>query len=50
MADVLTLGGISFTGYSPPDKMGAGGKQAMVVHKLPGGSRHRYAGAGRRRH
>jgi hypothetical protein len=39
MADVLTLGGIAFTGYSPPDSMGAGGKHAMVVHKLPGGQR-----------
>ena len=39
MADVLTLGGISFTGYSPPDIMAAGGQQAMVVHKLPGGAR-----------
>ena len=39
MADVLTLGGIAFTGYSPPDVMTAGGKQALVVHKLPGGSR-----------
>jgi hypothetical protein len=39
MADVLTLAGISFTGYSPPDSMMAGGKQAMVVHKLPGGQR-----------
>jgi hypothetical protein len=37
--DVLTLGGIPFTGYSPPDSMMAGGRQAMVVHKLPGGSR-----------
>jgi hypothetical protein len=37
--DVLTLGGITFTGFSTPDTMGAGGQQAMVVHKLPGGSR-----------
>jgi hypothetical protein len=37
--DVLTLAGIPFTGFSPPDTMSAGGQQAMVVHKLPGGSR-----------
>jgi hypothetical protein len=37
--DVLTLGGISFTGYSTPDVMMGGGRQAMVVHKLPGGMR-----------
>ena len=39
MADVLILGGISFTGFAPPDAMMGGGKQAMVVHKLPGGQR-----------
>jgi hypothetical protein len=39
MADVLTLGGITFDQFSTPSGMGAGGKQAMVVHKLPGGSR-----------
>jgi hypothetical protein len=41
MADVLSLGGISFNDfdYSPPEAMPAGGKQAMKVHKLPGGSR-----------
>jgi hypothetical protein len=38
-ADVLSIGGIALVGYSPPDAMMAGGKQAMVVHKLPGGSR-----------
>jgi hypothetical protein len=37
--DVLTLGGISFTGFSTPDEMMGGGRQAMVVHKLPGGAR-----------
>ena len=37
--DVLMLGGIAFTGYSTPDVMSGGGQQAMVVHKLPGGSR-----------
>jgi hypothetical protein len=37
--DVLNLGGVTFTAYSTPDVMGAGGKQIMIVHKLPGGSR-----------
>ena len=37
--DVLVLGGIAFTGFSPPQAMPFGGRQAMVVHKLPGGSR-----------
>lgn len=37
--DVLTLGGIPFTGFSPPNSMMGGGDQAMVLHKLPGGSR-----------
>lgn len=37
--DVLILGGIAFTGYGTPDAMPAGGQQAMVVHKLPGGGR-----------
>lgn len=37
--DVLTLAGFAFTGFSPPDHMPFGGKQDMVVHKLPGGSR-----------
>jgi hypothetical protein len=39
MVDVLTLGGIAFDDFSTPSGMGAGGRQAMVVHKLPGGSR-----------
>jgi hypothetical protein len=39
MADVLQLGGIAFTGYSTPDVMMGGGRQAMVIHKLPGGMR-----------
>lgn len=39
MPDTLTLGGIAFDGFSTPSRMGAGGKQAMVVHKLPGGAR-----------
>lgn len=37
--DVLTLGGITFDAYSTPSSIGAGGKQSMVVHKLPGGNR-----------
>lgn len=39
MSDVLTLGGIAFTGYSPPESMMGGGSHALVVHKLPGGTR-----------
>ena len=37
--DVLTLGGIVFDDFSTPELMMSGGQQAMVVHKLPGGSR-----------
>ena len=37
--DVLTLGGITFDDFSTPERMMGGGNQAMVVHKLPGGSR-----------
>jgi len=37
--DVLTLGGVTFDAYSTPSSIGAGGKQSMVVHKLPGGNR-----------
>lgn len=39
MSDTLTLGGIAFDDYSTPAAMGAGGKQHMVIHKLPGGAR-----------
>lgn len=39
MADTLVLGGISFDQFSTPSSMGAGGKQQMVIHKLPGGAR-----------
>ena len=39
MADVLSLGGIAFVDFSTPEIMMGGGAQAMVVHKLPGGSR-----------
>ena len=39
MADTLTLAGIPFDGFSTPDAMGAGGKQHIVIHKLPGGQR-----------
>lgn len=38
-ADILTLGGISFTDFAAPEKMMGGGDQAMVAHKLPGGQR-----------
>ena len=39
MPDILTLAGISFDDFSTPAVMSGGGNQAMVVHKLPGGSR-----------
>jgi hypothetical protein len=37
--DVLVLGGIAFDNWSTPERMPFGGKQAMAVHKLPGGAR-----------
>lgn len=37
--DHLVLGPFEFTDFSPPSKMPGGGKHAMHVHKLPGGSR-----------
>jgi hypothetical protein len=37
--DQLILGGIAFDNWSTPERMPFGGKQAMAVHKLPGGSR-----------
>lgn len=37
--DILILGGFVFEDFSVPAEMPAGGDQAMVVHKLPGGSR-----------
>jgi hypothetical protein len=37
--DTLSVAGVTFTGFSPPSRMGAGGKQAMSVHQLPGGMR-----------
>lgn len=39
MTDILTLGGIAFDDFSTPNQMMGGGRQAMVVHKLPGGMR-----------
>lgn len=39
MPDVLSLGGYIFHDYGVPDRMMGGGKQAMCVHKLPGGKR-----------
>ncbi len=38
-SSVLSLAGIIFDSFSTPARMPAGGNQAMVVHKLPGGSR-----------
>lgn len=37
--DVLTLGGIPFDDFSSPHQMGAGGKQQIIIHQLPGGNR-----------
>lgn len=39
MADTLSVGGIAFDQFSTPRAMGAGGRQSLVVHKLPGGGR-----------
>lgn len=39
MADVLLLGPMAFTEFSAPPRMPFGGRQAMAVHKLPGGAR-----------
>ena len=39
MAVTLTLGGILFDGFEVPDSIRTGGEQALVVHKLPGGTR-----------
>lgn len=38
-SSVLTLAGIAFDSFSTPSRMGAGGSQALVIHKLPGGRR-----------
>lgn len=37
--DQLILGGVVFDNFSTPSSMMGGGRQAMVIHKLPGGSR-----------
>lgn len=39
MADALVLGNIVFRDYSPPERQMFGGQMAMVIHKLPGGTR-----------
>ena len=41
MTDQLILGGIVFANhdYSVPTRVPFGGQQAMIVHKLPGGTR-----------
>ncbi len=39
MNDVLLLGPVAFVDYSTPSHVPFGGEQALVVHKLPGGSR-----------
>lgn len=39
MTVLLTLGGVVFSGFEVPDVIATGGDQALVIHKLPGGSR-----------
>lgn len=39
MSDTLVLGGVVFDPFSTPVEIPFGGRQAMVVHKLPGGAR-----------
>src|SRR4051794_6890856 len=39
MAVFLTLGSVIFQDFEVPESIGFGGEQALVVHKLPGGSR-----------
>jgi hypothetical protein len=39
MTIVLTLGGVVFADFEIPEHINAGGKQMLVIHKLPGGSR-----------
>lgn len=38
-SSILSLAGIAFDSFSTPARMPAGGNQALVVHKLPGGQR-----------
>lgn len=37
--DTLALGPFVFTDFAVPDKLMAGGKQQLVVHRMPGGDR-----------
>ena len=37
--DQVILGGFTLDGFAAPQVMVGGGRQAMAVHKLPGGSR-----------
>ncbi len=37
--DTLTLGPFVFTDFRVPDRMPFGGKQQLVIHKMPGGAR-----------
>jgi hypothetical protein len=39
VTDFLMLGPVIFDQFSTPERMGFGGEQAMVVHRLPGGRR-----------
>ncbi len=38
-SDLLMLGPIVFDSFSTPERMGFGGDQMLVVHRLPGGAR-----------
>ena len=37
--DTLVLGPFVFTDFRVPDRMPFGGKQQLVIHKMPGGAR-----------
>lgn len=39
MTDVMFLGPVIFTDFSKPGPLQFGGRQAMAMHKLPGGAR-----------
>ena len=37
--DVLILGPFEFTDFAVPERMALGGKQQLIIHKMPGGDR-----------
>ena len=37
--DVLILGGVEFSDFSTPPNLAFGGRQALAIHKFPGGER-----------